>query len=59
MVDTYNNVIVVIKLLIAKKIFEERLDYSLGDNNESIYTDLFSKKIATLTKGLLLRNYIC
>lgn len=57
-VDIYNNVIFVIKLLIAKKIFEEILDYSLRDNNENIYIDLFPKGIIALAKGFFLRNYI-
>lgn len=41
MVETYNNTTFVIKLLIAKKIFEKTLGYDSWDNTESTNTDLF------------------
>ncbi len=40
-VETYNDVTFVIKLLIAEKAFEETLGCGLGDNAESTNTDLF------------------
>lgn len=35
----YNNITFIVKLLIAKKIFEKILDYSLKNNDKSIYID--------------------
>lgn len=41
MVETYNNIIFVIKLLVAKKVFEKTLAHGLGDNGKITNTDLF------------------
>lgn len=59
MIEIYNNVTFVVKFLVAEKIFEETLDCNLKNNNKSINTDLFQKKIAVLVKNILLQNHIC
>lgn len=43
-VEIYDNVTFVMKLLIIKKTFEKILVCSLGDNCKSTNTDLFQKK---------------
>lgn len=58
MVKIYNNIIFIIKLLIAEKIFKKILSYSLKNNNKSINIDLFWKKTAVLVKNIFLQNYI-
>ncbi len=40
-VEIYNNITFVVKLLVAEKAFEETLGCGLGDNAENINTDLF------------------
>ncbi len=58
-VETYNDVTFVVKLLVAEKAFEETLGHGSGDNAESINTDLFQKGTAVLAEGIPLQNYIC
>lgn len=41
MIEIYNDVIFVVKLLVAKKIFKKMLNYSLGDNTKTPNIDLF------------------
>ncbi len=40
-IETYNNVTFMVKLLVAEKAFEEILGRSSGDNVESTNIDLF------------------
>lgn len=58
-VETYNNITFVIKLLATEKAFEETLGCGLGDNGKITNTDLFQKRTAVLTRGISLQNYIC
>lgn len=57
-VEIYNNVTFVIKLLVTEKVFEETLSRGLGDNNKTPNIDLFFKRIKVLTRGIFLQNYI-
>ncbi len=41
MVETYNNITFMVKLLIAEKEFEETLGYGLKNDAESTNTNLF------------------
>ncbi len=52
MVEIYNNVTFVVKLLVAKKAFEEILGRGPGNNIESTNTDLFWKGTAALERGI-------
>ncbi len=58
MVETYNDVIFVVKLLVTEKTFEKTLGCGLGDNAESTNTDLFRKGMTALAGGIPLQNYI-
>lgn len=58
-IETYNYVTFVNKLLVAEKEFEKALGHSLGDNDKTINTNLFWKGTIALTKGIFLQNYIC
>ncbi len=58
MVETYNDVTFVIKLLVVEKAFEETLGRISRDNAESTNTDLFRKGTAALARGIPLQNYI-
>lgn len=58
MVETYNNIIFDIKLLVTKKTFEEILSHCLEDNSENTNADSFQKEIAILARGIPLQNYI-
>lgn len=58
-IKTYNNVIFILKLLIAKQGLKEILGYDLKDNGKNTNTDLFKKKTVMLVGGILLQNYIC
>ncbi len=58
-VEIYNDVTFVVKLLVAEKAFEETLGCGSEDNAESTNTDLFRKGTAALAGGILLQNYIC
>ncbi len=58
-VETYDNVTFVVKLLVAEKAFEKKLGCGSGDNAESTNTNLFQKRTAALVGGILLQNYIC
>lgn len=58
-VETYNNIIFVVKLLIVEKAFEKILDRDSRDNvvgNTNM--DLF-QKMAVLAGGVCLQNDIC
>ncbi len=57
-VETYNNVTFVVKVLVAEKTSEEILGRGLRDNVESINMDLFRKGTAALAGGIPLQNYI-
>ncbi len=57
-VEIYNDVIFVVKLLVAEKAFEETLGHGSGDNAESTNTDIFRKGTTTLAGGIPLQNYI-
>ncbi len=59
MVEIYNDVTFVVKLLVAEKAFEEILDCGSEYNVESTNTDLFQKGTAALVEGIPLQNYIC
>lgn len=41
MVEIYNNIIFIIKLLIAEKTFKTTSNYDLEDNSKTFTTDLF------------------
>lgn len=41
MVETYNNVIFVVKFLVAEKAFDKTLGYGLEDNGKNTNIDLF------------------
>ena len=58
-VETYNNVIFVVKLLISEKAFEKILDCGSGDHAGNINTDLFQKEMVALAESIFLHNYIC
>lgn len=58
-VETYNNVTFVVKLVIAEKAFKTTLGRTLGDNGKTFNMDLFRKETAELAKGIFLQNYIC
>ena len=53
-VEIYNNVIFVVKFLIAEKAFKEILSSDLGDHGKTLYIDLFLKETAMLAKSILL-----
>ncbi len=57
-VETYNDVTFVVKLLVAEKAFEETLGRGSKDNAESTNIDLFRKETAALVGSILLQNYI-
>lgn len=57
-VDTYYDVIFVTDLLLLEKVFKKKRGRGSGDNEESIYTDLYQVGIATLASGVPLHNYI-
>lgn len=59
MVETYNDITFVVKLLVAAKVFKKTLGHGLGDNGKTTNTDLFQKRTAALARGILLQNYIC
>lgn len=58
-IEPYNNIALMIKLLVAEKVFQKTLGHSSKDNSKSINTDLFQKSTAVLVKGIFLQNYIC
>lgn len=51
MVEIYNNVTFVVKLLVAEQMFEETLGCDLD-------MDLFQKKIVVLAEDIYLQNHI-
>lgn len=53
-IEIYNNVTFVVKLLVAEKAFEETLGHDSGDNGKTPNTDSFQKEMATLTGGIFL-----
>lgn len=57
--EIYNHITFMVKLLVAKKTFEKTLGCDSEDNAENTNTDLFQKGIAVLAKGIFLQNYIC
>lgn len=57
-VETYNNVTFVIKLLVVEKVFEKILGHGLRDNGKTTNMDLFQKETAALAEDILLQNYI-
>lgn len=59
MIETYNNVTFMVRLLLAKKMYEKTLGYDLEDNSKSTNMNLFSKRIAMLVRGISLKNNIC
>lgn len=58
-VETYNDITFVIKLLVARKVFKETLGCGSEDNGKTINTDLFQKGMAVLARAIFLQNYIC
>lgn len=54
MIEIYNNSILIVKLLVVVKAFEEILGCRLGDNTKSTNIDLFRKRIAALARGILI-----
>lgn len=59
MIETYNDITFVVKLLVVEKTFKETLGYSLGDNGKSTNIDLFQKETVVLARNIPLQNYIC
>ncbi|MCJ1346580.1 hypothetical protein MMC31_004798 [Peltigera leucophlebia] len=57
-VETYNDVTFVVKLLVAEKTFKETLSRGSGNNGENTNIDLFQKGTAALAGGIPLQNYI-
>lgn len=43
-IEIYNNITFIIKVLVAKKIFKKILNYNSEDNSKSTNTNLFQKK---------------
>lgn len=58
MIELYSNDMFKVKFLVAKKAFEEILNYGSKNNSENIYTNLFWKETAVLVKDIFLKNYI-
>lgn len=58
MIETYNDITFIIKLLVTKKIFEEILGRDSRDNGKNSNTNIFQKGITTLEGGISLQNYI-
>ena len=57
-VERYNDIIFVVKLLVAEKVFEKTLGCDLGDNAESTNTDLFHKGTAVLVGAFFAKLYL-
>lgn len=51
-IEIYNNVTFVVKLLVVKYVFKKILGHDLGDNAKSTNTDLFSKGKAVLIRSI-------
>ncbi len=58
-VEIYNDITFMVKLLVAEKVFEETLACDLGNNIKSTNTDLFQKGTTVLARSIFLQNYIC
>ena len=59
MIKIFNDITFVVKLLVAKKVFKETLNYNSRNNCKIPNIDLFRKEIIALAKGIFLQNYIC
>lgn len=57
-VEIYNNVTFVFKLLVAEKVFEETPGSGLKDIVKNTNTDLLQKRMVALAGNIFLQNYI-
>lgn len=58
-IEIYNNVTFVVKLLVIEKAFKKILSCGSKNNGGSINIDLFQKRTAALAKIFFFKNYIC